>query len=233
VTAEKRQLLEEYEARGDEATYPRAKRLYEEALAETPDDPRLLHEFGYLQECHGRVALRVAASQYEHAIELAPDWEKPRYQLLQARAALFESHNTIAVYRKRLATAPDDIREYRYLARAYLLAGDHREAERVIADGLGLAPDDARLVEMQGEVDAVTGRVEDALSHWRRALALDRGQISAHYLSAFLLEREGRLDGAIAKWRAIIDWSVARGYTLDAEWPRRELERLTKPGLAS
>jgi hypothetical protein len=54
----------------------------------------------------------------------------------------------------------------------------------------------------------------------------DSNNISGDYSSAFLLEREGRLAEAADQWRAILDWSLARGNELDAEWPRRELDRL-------
>jgi len=45
-------------------------------------------------------------------------------------------------------------------------------------------------------------------------------------LSAFLLERLGRLQEAVAAWRSIIDWCQSHDAPLTAEWPRRELERL-------
>ena len=59
-----------------------------------------------------------------------------------------------------------------------------------------------------------------------RALELDPDDIGALYSSAFLLEREGRLEESAAAWQAIIDWNDARNQTLETEWPRRELERL-------
>jgi hypothetical protein len=48
------------------------------------------------------------------------------------------------------------------------------------------------------------------------------------YSSAFLLEREGRLESAAEAWHSIIDWTEARGLPLEAQWPKRELERLTE-----
>ena len=50
--------------------------------------------------------------------------------------------------------------------------------------------------------------------------------IGGLYMSAFLLEREGRLAEAIDAWRSIIDWNESRGYTLQTIWPKQELERL-------
>jgi len=48
------------------------------------------------------------------------------------------------------------------------------------------------------------------------------------YSSAFLLERQGRLEEAMEAWRYVIGWSDARGFSLDTEWPKQELERLRR-----
>jgi hypothetical protein len=52
-----RELLDEYEATGDERTHEEATRRHRAALAERPDAAARLHDFGYLQECHGRRAI--------------------------------------------------------------------------------------------------------------------------------------------------------------------------------
>jgi len=66
------------------------------------------------------------------------------------------------------------------------------------------------------------------LADWRHALDLDPEDISPLYATAFLYEREGRLQEAIGAWEAIRDWALARGYQLDAQWPERERERLLR-----
>jgi tetratricopeptide (TPR) repeat protein len=71
---DKEELLERYEADGDEGLYAEAKRHYEQALAANPGDARLLEDYGYLQECHGRRSIRAAASCYERVIEADPEW---------------------------------------------------------------------------------------------------------------------------------------------------------------
>ena len=57
MSADAGELLERYEATGDERAFADAQRLYERALAERPD-PLLLRDYGYLLECHGRYAIR-------------------------------------------------------------------------------------------------------------------------------------------------------------------------------
>jgi tetratricopeptide (TPR) repeat protein len=222
---DKERLLELYEARGDADTFAQAKRLYEQALAGAgAADPAVLLGYGYLLECHGRYALRQAVAQYERAIELDPDADKPHYQLIGADAALGEPERPVARYQQRLAQSPGEVREHRFLAGAHLAARNYGEAARVVDAGLALAPDDRMLLEVRGQVRAATGDPEGALADWRRAVDVDHN-LAPVYLSAFLLERLGRLQ-EVAAWRFIIDWCQSHDAPLTAEWPRRELERL-------
>ncbi len=222
----KERLLELYEAHGDPEAFAAAKRLYEQALAEEgPADPDVLVGYGYLLECHGRIALREAAARYERAVALDPGADKPRYQLISAQAALGEPEAAVALYRQRLARSPGDVREHRFLARAYLAARDHAEAGRAAEAGLALDPDDRSLLEVRGEVRAATGDPEGALADWRRAVDVV-DNIGPVYLSAFLLEKLGRLEEAAAAWQYILDWCEEHDAPLTAEWPERELARL-------
>jgi tetratricopeptide (TPR) repeat protein len=221
----KRELLDRYEATGDEAAYLEALPLYEEA-ARNGADPDTLKDYGYLLECHARNKLRRAVELYELAIRLDPFYDKPRYQLISARAGLQETELPIAEYEKELEAKPDEVRWYRLLASAYLKAHDYKRARKVIDRGLALAPDDPVLIESRAEARAGTGDREGALADWRRALELDPDHIGPLYMSAFLLERMGRRQEAIDNWQAIIDWSERRGYELDTIWPKQELERL-------
>jgi tetratricopeptide (TPR) repeat protein len=79
---------------------------------------------------------------------------------------------------------------------------------------------------MRGEAKAGVGDPAGALADWSRALELEPEDIGALYSSAFLLEREGRLTEAGDAWRSIIEWNESRGFALQTEWPKHELERL-------
>jgi tetratricopeptide (TPR) repeat protein len=220
-----RELLAQYEARGDERDFVAAKPLFEKALAEA-EDARLLTGYGYLLESHGRNEVRQAVALYERAIELDPDDDKPHYHLIGARAGLREPERAVTLYEQRLAASPRSLREYRFLGHAYLTAHAYTRAQEIAEAGLALAPHDAVLIAVRGEAKAGLGDTEGALSDWGRALELDPEDISALYSSAFLLEREHRLEESAAAWQAIIDWNRARNQTLETEWPKQELERL-------
>lgn len=222
---EKEELLERYEALGDEHDFLAARPLYEGALAEA-EEPQVLNEYGYLLACHGRRELRRAVALYERAIALDSGYDKPHYQLISARADLQEAELSVAMYERRLAASPDEVREHRFLAQAYLAAHAPAKALAIVEAGLALAPRDAALIAMRGEAKAGLGDPEGALSDWRLALELDTEDIGALYSSAFLLEREGRLVAAADAWQAIIAWNEERGFTLQAVWPKQELERV-------
>ena len=221
---DKSDLLERYEATGDEAAYLEALPLYAAAAAAGGGVGDLLG-YGYLLECRGRDLLKLAITQYERAIALDPEDDKPRYQLISARAALGDVDREVGIYRDRLEASPGSVREYRLLATAYLAAREYDRALDVIGRGLAVAPDDRRLMDCRAEARSRQDP-EGALVDWRRALQLDSDDIGPLYMSAFLLERLGRLDEAIDAWRSIIEWNEARGYKLQTEWPKQELQRL-------
>src|SRR5438105_1872406 len=142
------ELLERYEALGEERDFLAAKPLYERAAAGT-SDAGLLNDYGYLLECHGRRELRRAVELYERAIELDPGYDKPHYQLISARAGLQEPELSVALYTRRLAESPGELREYRFLATSCLRAHAYDRALEVVESGLELAGDDAVLVALR------------------------------------------------------------------------------------
>jgi tetratricopeptide (TPR) repeat protein len=223
MTREER--LERYEARGEDADFRAAATLYAAALGEAAD-ARVLTEYGRLLHAHGRNEVRRAVELYERAIALDPADDAPHFQLIAARAALLESEAPVAAYEQRLAAAPRGRREHRFLVAAYLHAHAFERALALAEAGLELVPDDAALVALRGEARAGLGDSAAALADWRRALELEPEDVGPLYASAFLLEREGRVTEALAAFAAIVEWHESRGSTLQAEWPRRQLERL-------
>lgn len=221
----KEELLERYEALGEEEDFLAARLLYEQAVGDA-SDAHVLGDYGYLLFGHARSELRRAVELLERAIALDPGYDKPHWQLIAARAALEETELAVRTYEQRLLEAPGAVREHRFLAGAHLRAHAYGRALDVVEAGLALSIDDAVLVAMRGEAKAGLGDAEGALADWRRALELDPEDIGSLYSSAFLLEGEGRIEEAMEAWRAIIDWNQARGHILQTAWPRQELDRL-------
>jgi tetratricopeptide (TPR) repeat protein len=234
---DKDELLERYEALGNDDDFLAAKPLFEAEIRRRergepglhgPEDSLLLRQYGYLLECHGRITIRRAIEQYERAIAIDPAADKVRYQWIGAKASIGEPDTAVDVYRERVAAAPGDVRELRLLASAYLAAHDYDAAAGVIATGLELASGDAGLTYYRGELKAHRGDADGALADWRRAHELDPENFAPVYSSAFLLEREGRLAEAAEAWRRIVDHATERGWELTAAWPREELQRVLR-----
>jgi tetratricopeptide (TPR) repeat protein len=225
ISMDKYELVERYEALGDENEFAAAKELFERGL-DGQTDPLFFRQYGYLLECHGRRALRRAVEQYERSMALDPAADKVRYQWIGAMGALGEADSVVARYRARVAAAPGDVRELRFLSSAYLTARDYDAAADVIEAGLELAPGDWQFISDRGQVKAVRGDTEGALADWRRAHEIDPTDFSTVYASAFLLEEAGRLAEAVQSWRQILAYSEARGWELDAIWPRQQIQRL-------
>ena len=221
-------LMNNYEALGlrpgGEPAYTEAAAVYQQLLAGHPEDATLHQEYGYLQECHGRNLIRAAAGCYERAIDLDPGWDKPHYQLIFAYSALHESDRVIELYKRRLAASPDQIREYRFLANAYLRSGALDEAGKVIAAGRKLEPDDNMLLATEAELLDASGRREEALAVWRALKQRDPDDLSPYFMSAFTLEALGLYQKAAAEWRHIISWLEAHNYTVHTTWPKEMLE---------
>jgi tetratricopeptide (TPR) repeat protein len=232
---DKDELLERYEALGEDDDFLAAKPLFEaeirrreesEAGLRGPGAALLLRQYGYLLNCHGRITIRRAIEQYQRSIDLGWDDDQVQYQWISAKATLDEADDAITRYEERVAASPGDVRELRFLSYAYLAAKDFGAAKDVIDAGLALAPDDPGLMWDRGEVKAHGGDPEGALADWRRAHELEPGNFAPVYSSAFLLEQEGRLAEAAGAWRRIVDFATERGWELTAAWPRQELQRV-------
>jgi tetratricopeptide (TPR) repeat protein len=211
---DKDELLERYEALGEDDDFLAAEPLFKaeiqrqegsEAGLRGPDAALLLRQYGYLLNCHGRITIRRAIQQYQRSIDLGPDDDQVQYMWIGAKATLDEADDTITRYHERVAASPGDVRELRFLAHAYLAAKDFGAAKGVIDTGLALTPDDPGLIIDRGEVKDHWGDPEGALADWRRAHELDPENFAPVYASAFLLEREGRLAEAAEAWRHIMD----------------------------
>ena len=66
-------------------------------------------------------------------------------------------------YKRRLSASPDDVRSYRFLARAYLHTGTLTEAGKVIEAGRKLEPDDDVLLDIEADRLEASGEREASL----------------------------------------------------------------------
>ncbi len=227
---EKYLLVEQLEQHYDDSLCEKVTKLYEEALAEHPDNPEYLYWYGFILGMKARKLLRKSAEQYEkalHSPQLATyNWLEGMLHgnLIHVRAGLLENRKSIEFYKKRLQTDPADPKSYSFLINCYLKADQTKEAHLTAETALKLFPNKAVLHYYSGEVLARQGKVKEALEAWELSNELDANLIDGRFSRAFLLKREGRLGEAKEEWKKII--LFLKEHDFDDVRPKEELEKL-------
>jgi Flp pilus assembly protein TadD len=131
-------------------------------------------------------------------------------------------------WRRLLGDKPTDVKPQRldYLSEALALErqGDYEAALTSYRLALRDRPNDPRILQNMGIVFSRTGRMEEAIRSYRRALDLDPRLSGAHYGLAFLLLKRGDKAGAEGHLRAFLAHPPAGA---DAErWVRHARQTL-------
>ena len=80
-----------------------------------------------------------------------------------------------------------------------------RDTESLWSYTLSLSPEnDVALAGLAG-IEVVRGQADDAITHYRQALALRDGNAAAHYGLAVALSRQGKIDEAIEHWQRSLE----------------------------
>ncbi len=144
--------------RGDPAT---AKALAREALAQQPDDPRLLRLLGVAQRMAGE--LQDAATSFDRALGLAPD--DPMLHFGRAMLALSSRDSAAAVAEldRTLALDPNALIAYVLRGHAALAQGDARGAEAQLRLAQRVDAEHPHALTLEGNLALSYGRAQDAI----------------------------------------------------------------------
>jgi hypothetical protein len=96
------------------------------------------------------------------------------------------------------------------LLRTLVERGDTAAARVFLDDLVAASPSDPRVRVNAGVLARQEGRVDDAIRHWRAALAIDGSQLEVQLYLAELLDAQGRTAEALAHYRAYLEHVVAR-----------------------
>jgi eukaryotic-like serine/threonine-protein kinase len=130
----------------------------------------------------GSVALRQAAAHYEAAVTLDSAFARAWSRLAMVRASVYLNNDpSLATSEAARSAAERALRLAPDLPEAYLALGNYHslvradfpKAVEVYTKGLTLAPAHAELLGALGLAEQGLGKVDDALAHMRRGLALD------------------------------------------------------------
>ena len=145
--------------------------------------------------------LNEAASHYQRAIELQPDYAPAFNNLGVLQRAAGQVDAAIATYQPGLARKGDYPDAHYNLANALLAKGLASEAAEHFTIALKSIPDSAGAANNLGVALSSQNRTEDAVAAFRAAVAADPNSAVAHRNLADALSAAGQLDAALAEYQ--------------------------------
>ncbi|HEY7413361.1 MAG TPA: sulfatase-like hydrolase/transferase [Vicinamibacteria bacterium] len=205
--------------RGDSAGAVEAARR---ALALAPEDAETAAALGnYLNEW-GRPAEALAL--------LAPYAERasPDLDVLMAMATALaysgRGAEALAVLERARALDASSALVLANIGTVHLAARDYARAAAAFAAALEREPALARAHNGLGVVAAENGRTEEAIGHWRKAVAANPREYDTLFNLGLLLRRAGRADEARAHLRRFVETAPPARYAEDIARARRWLQ---------
>ncbi|MBY0510765.1 MAG: tetratricopeptide repeat protein [Rhodospirillaceae bacterium] len=175
--------------------YLHAKTLYERALAAAPDIPDIHFNFGNLLAATGESDAAVAA--YKRALALRPAFVDAHLGLGVEFHTRHRFEDAAKCFHTVVGLAPQDARGHFNLGRCLMSLRRNDEAATYFMKTAELQPENAEVPMLLADLHASAGRLMDALSHVRRAVAL---QPHPEYYSTLgeLLRRVNHIDAALS-----------------------------------
>ncbi len=169
------------------------------------------------EAAEARGDFRLAAQQYERAVERMPDDPEALYRLGVARSRMRDT-DAVATWRRYLALTNDSAAGWANLGYAYELLGDDGEAEAAYLRGIDRDPANEAVRVNYGMFLARRGEIEPALENLSQVLSPAQ---SWHNIGA-ALEREGDIQGAARAYRR------ALRHDPEFEYARLRLEAISE-----
>jgi tetratricopeptide (TPR) repeat protein len=190
-----------WERNGD---YRSAESIWGDTVAKVPGNERAQYNLGcVLQDEPGR--LDDAVSDFERALQLAPDYYRAHCNLGIALQSLGRTQEAIAQFEEALRLKPDLVEAQNGLGNALLSAGRIPEAIGHYQRAVLLKPD---YVEAHNDLGCalakVAGREGEAVAQFREALRLEPEFMPAHFNLANALNAMGRPVDAVAEYEAAL-----------------------------
>jgi predicted O-linked N-acetylglucosamine transferase (SPINDLY family) len=176
-----------------------AEAAYRALLAVTPDDTRVMHNFGLL--CAQRGNLEEGLSLIRRAIALKPDFAEAHFSAGNTLFALDRLEDAAQSFASAAEFAPRHVEAILNLGSVLQELRRYDEALAACERALAVAPDHPGALNNRGNTLRLMGRPDEALADFDRAIAHAPDYALAHFNRASVLDALGRTDDALAACR--------------------------------
>ncbi len=153
---------------------------------------------------HGDIAAQVKF--YDELVQKYPADERALVLLGGAHFGAQRYREAIALYERAVKIAPDFSQIYNQMGYSYRFLGDMAKSEAAFKKYTEVLPDDPNPYDSYAELLLKLGRFDEAIAHYRKALAVRPDFFNSSYGIATCLDLEGK--GAAA--RAELDATLAK-----------------------
>lgn len=180
-----------------------AEALYRKILAQTPDQPQVLHGLGLLAQLRGDHA--AALDFMVRARRQLPVDPMLHNAIGQVQLALGQASEAVTNFREALVLKADFFEAHCNLANAYFRLGNFSGCSACLNEAIVLRPELAVLHYNLGESLVFQGRPDEAITSYRRALELKPDYIDVLNDLGITLYELGRLEEAILCYRRALE----------------------------
>ena len=180
-----------------------ARKAYDQALRQEPDNPDLLYNLAKLEMDSSRPSRAVSLLERSLAIRAnASAWKN----LGVCRLDLEDSLGAVGAFMDCARLSPGDPVPLSYAGAAWQQAGDLTKAEEAHAQALALQDGNPEILNNLGSTRLLQRRLDEAEAAFRRAIEIWPDYAEAHYGLAWVLLHEKRFAEGWREW----EWRLKR-----------------------
>ena len=223
-------LLAVFSASLSKEDFQRADREFRQLFAGGTRTISDLHAYGVLHEIAMLQCMDQALLAYNEVLARSPEENVRLYRRTQIQRIHLLSHAgrddlNLKRQRKQLEEQPDDPWTHVLLLAALDFAGQYEECFRHFQTAVARFPETSELYVFGAGACQRLGRPEEAIGWLDRGMEVDPDLMDARYARAECYEDMGDWQKAMEAWNACAAANEARGFTIEAEEPRKRAEQ--------
>lgn len=210
--------------------FQRADREFQKLFAGGSRATDDLHAYGVLHEIAMLQCMDQALLAYNEILSRGPEEDGTLYRRTQLQRIHLLSHGgrddlNLERQKKQLDEQPDDPWNYVLMLAALDFAGRYEDSYTLFEKAVRQFPTTSELYVFGAGACKRLGRPKEAIDWLDKGLELDPDLIDARYTKAECYEDMGDWQKAMEAWNACAAANEARGFTIEAEEPRKNAEK--------